>query len=159
MSIKIPDLITHKDKYYCYIIKSVNPKYSSHTYNGSTNNLTRRLRQHNGEICGGAKATRGKGPWEYIVIWDGFETYNECLSCEWRIKHPTNSKKRPHIYNGINGRIKSLNILVNLDCWTNKSSGMGYNNKNQYNLYIRSELSNLLNFPDKKTNLDIITFD
>lgn len=159
MSIEISNLKTHQNKYYCYIIKSTNPKYSNSTYNGSTNNLTRRLRQHNSEIYGGAKATRGKGPWEYIVIWDGFETHNECLSCEWRIKHPTNSRKRPNEYNGVKGRVKSLNILVNLDCWTGKSSGMGINDKTQYNLYIKSELYTLLNLENKKTNLDIKIFD
>lgn len=36
------------------------------TYVGITTNLKRRLRQHNGEIRGGAKATRGRGPWHVV---------------------------------------------------------------------------------------------
>ena len=34
--------------FYCYIIANANDR----TYNGYTNNLTRRLRQHNGDIKG-----------------------------------------------------------------------------------------------------------
>lgn len=140
-------------KYYCYIIKSTNPEHLNKTYNGSTNNLKRRLRQHNGEIKGGAKATQGKGPWEYYVIFDGFDTHNEALSCEWRIKHPTNERKRPSKYNGILGRIKSLNLLLNLDTWTSKSNGMM--SGNMYNLYIDEKYINLLNEDNKKNNLYI----
>jgi structure-specific endonuclease subunit SLX1 len=143
------------DKYYCYIIRSTNPAYPNSTYNGSTNNLTRRLRQHNGEIVGGAKATKGKGPWVYLAIWEGFESKIEALSCEWRIKHPTNQRKRPSKYNGIKGRIKSLNLLIGLDCWTNKGIGMGTNSINQYNLYICEEYIDLIenNENNKKENL------
>ena len=140
-------------KYYCYIIRSLNIDFQNSTYNGSTNNLVRRLRQHNREIVGGAKATSGKGPWVYIAIWEGFQTHKEALSCEWRIKHPTNSKKRPPQYNGINGRIKSLNLLISLDCWTNKSSGMicGL----EYNLYVDENLIRLVDLEIKKPNLHI----
>lgn len=141
------------DKYYCYIIRSTNPNFLNSTYNGSTNNLIRRLRQHNGELVGGAKATKGKGPWEYFAIWEGFESKNEALSCEWRIKHPTNTRKRPSQYNGIKGRIKSLNLLVGLDNWTGKSTGMisGF----QYNLYIKNELIEYIKLDNKKPNLEI----
>ena len=142
------------NKYYCYIIHSINPNFYNITYNGSTNNLVRRLRQHNGEIVGGAKATRGKGPWIYIVIWEGFQTHREALSCEWRIKHPTNSKKRPLQYNGIIGRIKSLNLLICLNCWTKQSSGM--ENGLEYKLYVDENLIELLNLEIKKSNLEII---
>ena len=70
------------------------------------------MRQHNGEIVGGAIATRNKGPWVYIVIWEGFRDKCEALSCEWRIKHPTNARKRPPEYNRPEGRVKSLNLLI-----------------------------------------------
>lgn len=145
--------IINNNKYYCYIIRSTNPNFSNSTYNGSTNNLVRRLRQHNGEIVGGAKATRGKGPWVYIGIWEGFQTHKEALSCEWRIKHPTNSRKRPSQYNGVKGRIKSLNLLIGLDCWTKQSSGMI--NGNQYILYLDENLLELVDLNIKKHNLEI----
>lgn len=143
------------DKYYCYIIRSLNPNFFNCTYNGSTNNLIRRLRQHNGEIVGGAKATKGKGPWIYIAILEGFETHKEALSCEWRIKHPTNTRRRPVQYNGIEGRIKSLNLIINLDNWTLKSSGMGIRKENIYCLKITNELINLIDLENKKENLKV----
>ena len=145
------------DKYYCYIIRSINPDFSNSTYNGSTNNLVRRLRQHNGEIVGGAKATRGKGPWVYIAIWEGFQSHREALSCEWRIKHPTNSRKRPSQYNGVKGRIKSLGLLVGLDCWTKQSSGM--ENGLDYKLYLDENLLELINLETQKSNLEIKKLD
>ena len=37
-------------------------------YCGITTNLTRRLKQHNGEIKGGAKYTRGRGPCRFVYI-------------------------------------------------------------------------------------------
>lgn len=141
------------NKYYCYIIRSINPAFSNSTYNGSTNNLIRRLRQHNGKIAGGAKATKGKRPWIYIAIWEGFESRREALCCEWRIKHPTNTKIRPNKYNGVIGRIKSLNLLTGLSYWTKQCFGMecGF----EYNLYIDDDLIELINLENIKSNLKI----
>lgn len=156
---KLQENNNNKNKYYCYIIRSTNPDFSNYTYNGSTNDLVRRLRQHNGEIVGGAKATKGKGPWVYIGIWDGFSSHKEALSCEWRIKHPTNTRKRPSKFNGVKGRIKSLNLLIGLDCWTGKSTGMGLLNLNNYNLYLDKELIDLVDKNLKKPNLEIKLLD
>jgi len=142
-----------ESKYYCYILRSINPEYENITYNGSTNNLIRRLRQHNGEIVGGAKATKGKGPWEFYVLLEGFQTHQEALSCEWRIKHPTNTRKRPSKYNGLTGRVKSLNELISLNKWTTKSTGLESGNK--YILYLKSEHIDLINLNLKKENLEI----
>ena len=141
-----------QSKYYCYIIRSTNPAFSNSTYNGSTNNLVRRLRQHNREITGGAKATAGK-KWEFYAVLTGFKSYHNALSCEWRIKHPTNSRKRPPQYNGVKGRIKSLGLLVGLDCWTNQSSGM--ENGLDYKLYLDENLLEYVNLETKKYNLEI----
>ena len=37
-------------------------------YCGITTNLQKRLKQHNGEIKGGAKYTRGRGPCRFVYI-------------------------------------------------------------------------------------------
>ena len=44
--------------WYCYILRNSSEKYGKLTYNGSTNNPYRRLRQHNQEIVGGARYTK-----------------------------------------------------------------------------------------------------
>jgi predicted GIY-YIG superfamily endonuclease len=80
------------DRHYCYIIYNEN---NNTTYNGYTNNLQRRLRQHNGELVGGAKATRkNAGSWKYLAIitCDTF-TKNTSLSFEWHLRNPTNKKR------------------------------------------------------------------
>ena len=128
--------------YYIYIFFRENVLISNQTYNGSTNNLIRRLRQHNGEITGGAKATKGKGPWNYLVIIDGFGTHNEALSCEWKIKHPTGTKKRPIKYCGKNGRIESLNLVMSIDNWTKNCVGLG--SGKEYTIYILDEYIHLI---------------
>jgi predicted GIY-YIG superfamily endonuclease len=72
-------------KWYNYIIFDKSP--SSKTYVGSTVNLTRRFRQHNGQIKGGARYTRG-GTWiPYIVLYDMTHTKSSALSYEWHLKH------------------------------------------------------------------------
>jgi putative endonuclease len=55
--------------YYVYIIKS---KKSGRFYTGSTNNLRKRLKQHNE---GKSTYTKDKGPWELIY-------YEACLNEE-----------------------------------------------------------------------------
>ena len=51
-----------------YIIYILFNNSNTCTYVGMTNNPTRRLRQHNGELVGGAKYTtakRGEGTWSF----------------------------------------------------------------------------------------------
>jgi structure-specific endonuclease subunit SLX1 len=51
------------------------------TYIGCTNDPTRRLRQHNCEIKGGARATRGH-TWRFRLTVHGFPTRRAALSFE-----------------------------------------------------------------------------
>lgn len=100
--------------WYNYILKS---EVCNRTYNGKTNDPSRRIRQHNGEIVGGAKATSSKRPWKFICLISGFIDEKDALRAEWRIKHPTRKrKKRKPKFCGPEGRIKGLNhILHNSD--------------------------------------------
>ena len=93
------------------------------TYNGSTNNLVRRIRQHNGIIKGGAKLTKkyGNSTWRIYVVISGFYDYVNCLQCEWRIKHPDNKRKRNKKYIGPVGRIIGLIEVLQTIKWTNGS--------------------------------------
>ena len=68
----------------CYCIKADN---SHRTYVGVTNNLVRRIRQHNKEIKGGAKYTSSGGPWSLAMLVGPFLTYQHALHFEWHWKH------------------------------------------------------------------------
>lgn len=101
-----------------YLIKSTKTKK---TYVGSTKYLSRRIRQHNGEIKGGAKYTKGfkSRPWQIVLYVEGFQSWKETLSFEWHIKH-NYVKKQPKY--GIEYRIKAVyqtvylfNCIKNID--------------------------------------------
>lgn len=68
---------------YCLMEKKNTTKRK--TYIGSTNNLQKRLRQHNGEIVGGAKYTHGS-KWEYLYYIENFPDKISALQCEWILK-------------------------------------------------------------------------
>jgi predicted GIY-YIG superfamily endonuclease len=90
---------------------------SGTTYNGSTNNLTRRLRQHNGELKGGAKSTkRFQGFWKYLVIVNSEQfTRQKALSFEWHVRYPTGRKPRPKEFSGPLGRLEGLGLVLKND--------------------------------------------
>ena len=70
-------------KWYAYILFS----QSFHrTYIGCTVDITRRLRQHNGELRGGAKATRMGRPWIIQSLIGPYATRSEAQIIEARIK-------------------------------------------------------------------------
>ena len=83
------------------------------TYNGYTVDLRHRLRQHNGEIKGGAFATKNRGPWEFIAVMTCLEWTNvRAMKVEWLIRYPTRKKPRPTEFSGPQGRINSLAEVV-----------------------------------------------
>jgi predicted GIY-YIG superfamily endonuclease len=110
-NIPIPKSDEIDKRYFCYILGQTRQLNSGtgRTYNGYTVNLNRRLRQHNGEIKGGAFATKGIGPWEFIAVMT-CDTWNNvrAMQVEWLIRYPTRKKPRPTCYAGAKGRISSL---------------------------------------------------
>jgi predicted GIY-YIG superfamily endonuclease len=93
---------------FCYIIANGN-----NTYNGYTVNLKRRIRQHNGELKGGARATlilhNSGSLWTYLVIMTSkIWSKVRAMQHEWTIRYPTRKKPRPGMYQGVYGRLKSL---------------------------------------------------
>ena len=87
------------------------------TYVGVSPDPVRRLRQHNGEIKGGAKYTTSKGSgWKHICLVSGFRTKIEAMQCEWAVKHfpPRNA-------GGIENRIKKLYGVLSKERWTSKA--------------------------------------
>jgi len=60
-----------------------------------TNNINKRLRQHNGILKGGAKATCGR-TWKRVCHVSGFSSWSDATKFEWRWKRRS-LKKGPLI--------------------------------------------------------------
>ena len=142
--------------WYCYILRNKNPKYNHLTYNGSTNNPKRRLRQHNEEIVGGARYTHGRGGgWEIYALLSGFPDHKNALSCEWRIKH-TNGKpgKRPPQHCGIQGRVIALNDILKLERWTKQCTTVSADMS--LNLYLANDVKKCIDVASLPSNVTMM---
>jgi len=82
-----------------------------------TNDFSRRYRQHNKEIKGGAKYTSKREGWYPICIIDGFLTMKEACQCEWAVKH----SRKIQGFDGPLRRVLNLNLLLTKERWTSKS--------------------------------------
>ena len=92
----------------CYILKS---SISNRIYIGYTVNFPRRLRQHNGELVGGAKKTRKWRPWHPICLIKGFYELSSALRFEYHLQHPRRKRKAKE--NVINFTLENLVSLIN----------------------------------------------
>ena len=72
-------------KYFVYLLKS---KVSNRFYVGYTVNIQKRIRQHNGEISGGARKTIRNRPWEVVMYISGFQYERTAMQYEYMIQHP-----------------------------------------------------------------------
>ncbi len=68
-----------------YILENIRKE----TYVGYTTNLTRRLRQHNGELKGGARYTHRGRPWR-LRMYITCANKHDAMSLEHKIKKATN---------------------------------------------------------------------
>ncbi len=83
------------------------------TYVGCTNNMARRIRQHNGEITGGAKITHTARPWRVHTTIHGFQNYRQALQFEWAVKHPYRR--------GVAGRLENAAAVMRRERWTSRA--------------------------------------
>jgi len=125
------------DNNFVYIIKGINTNNKTKYYIGYTNNPSRRIRQHNCEIVGGAKATKGY-KWEYCGLITNFRDNIEGLQIEWRLKHST---RKTGIVNKINSFIEYVDL---------------YNKASPNNIEMIKQLQMNLNY-DLLPNASIIT--
>jgi len=79
------EMATEAQPWFCYMLSSTDGK---RTYVGATIDPARRLRQHNGELCGGARATKGR-TWTRKFLVGGFDCEQAALRFEWRWKYLT----------------------------------------------------------------------
>ena len=112
-------LIKREIMSYVYLLYSD----SNATYVGATVNLEKRLRQHNGEIKGGAQATSikvNKGEsWKRACYIEGFPDWQAALQFEWRWKQL--SRKLPSSLFPLKRRMLALNTLLKLERSTSKA--------------------------------------
>ncbi len=143
---------TEKDRWYCYLL--INDMNNS-SYVGVTKNIHRRLRQHNREISGGAKATIGKH-WHRVCYIENFPNATAALQFEWKWKNIT--KKIWNItHNVLNRRLEALVHLGNLDKPTEKAA-----NFNTYPIKLKLNIEEpaVLEFIKNKNIIHIeYTFD
>ena len=99
--------------YFVYLLKEID---GNRTYVGFTSDLKRRLSQHNGEMAGGAKSTRGR-KWQIYAYIDGIEDMKRGLQLEWRIKHPYGRKK----VSGIEKRMEAIKYVLELPQFINEN--------------------------------------
>ncbi|KAH9822415.1 hypothetical protein DFH28DRAFT_881849 [Melampsora americana] len=79
--------------YACYLLRSYqNGRMNQRTYVGSTPDPPRRIRQHNGQIKGGAFRTKYFRPWEMELICYGFPSKLVALQFEWVWNTPYKSR-------------------------------------------------------------------
>lgn len=103
--------------YVCYTLLSADERC---TYVGITNNMARRLRQHNGELAGGAKYTTrrsAKQPWSVACTVTGFRTKVEALQFEWALHHAQRTARRS-FGAGLQGRWRKLQYVCAQPRWT-----------------------------------------
>lgn len=94
----------------CYCLASD----TGRTYVGFTTNLDRRLRQHNAELQGGAKATKGLH-WRRVISVAGFPSQQAALQFEWKWKRLSRSAKGA---TAVERRCSALENLLNSETST-----------------------------------------
>ena len=107
------------NKFFVYLLESTN----HNTYVGATVDLDHRLRQHNGEIKGGAVATSKKvkkgETWTRVCHIEGFPTWSEALKFEWAWKFY--SRKLDQKLFPLDRRRQALDNLLALERPTSKA--------------------------------------
>lgn len=107
-----------------YIIKytNIDSNKEKYTYVGASVNLEKRLRQHNGEISGGAVYTTSKiknnGKWSLVGYVYGFPDWKHTLQFEWRLKQLSRKENGTPVQK----RMKGLHKLMHLNKSTEKST-------------------------------------
>jgi structure-specific endonuclease subunit SLX1 len=99
---------------FVYLLMSKN-----NTYIGATVDVNRRLRQHNGEIKGGAKATKRivlkGGTWSRVCYVSGFPTWQSALQFEWKWKQISRKLPKYPKISSLQKKLEALNILLASD--------------------------------------------
>ena len=77
-------------KWWVYVLHSEKGPY----YVGSTTDPARRIRQHNGELAGGARCTRANRPWHPAALYGPYKNRSEAFKAERALKKGKRGKNR-----------------------------------------------------------------
>jgi structure-specific endonuclease subunit SLX1 len=106
--------------FYCYLLYTD----AGQTYVGATVDVDRRLRQHNKEISGGARATGIRVEqgldWKRACYIQGIPEWRTALQIEWRWKQIGRTQCK-HIKSPLKRRLQSLKTLLALEKPTEKA--------------------------------------
>jgi predicted GIY-YIG superfamily endonuclease len=141
-------------QYYCYFLVSEGTNKNC-TYKGCTNDINKRILQHNGLLSGGAKFTNKITcrPWKYLCIVTSQPplTHTNALSLEWHFKHPYGRYKRAFIKNGTGSKGCFVNLIQVLSREKHANT--------TFNIYINEDYQEFLTKYDLKfpNNCTILT--
>ena len=94
----------------CFVLYVLESSDERRTYVGVTKDLHHRLRQHNRELKGGAKATAGK-TWRIAAVIQGFPSDHDALSLEKSI-HNKGKALRRSVKSPLERRIACIKLLM-----------------------------------------------
>jgi len=113
------DSNTDKKQFFVYLLECTDGS----TYVGATVDPEHRLRQHRGEIKGGAHATTIKVKqgytWSRILLVEGFPDWQAALQFEWAFKFY--SRKYLKIRNPLERRMRGLYDIIHMERPTSKA--------------------------------------
>lgn len=94
-------------------------QHCKYSYVGVTNNLRRRLKQHRGQLKGGAVYTKRSRDWRIIAVVGGLLKRKTALQLEWSLKH---CRKRCVGHTPLQRRVNALwHVLSKAESWTRSS--------------------------------------
>jgi len=74
-----------------YVMQS--GRFTGRAYVGFSVDPAERVRRHNGEIVGGAAATRSGRPWAILLVISGFPSQVSALQFEHALQHPSSAAR------------------------------------------------------------------
>ena len=81
--------MTTGKSYYVYIVECIDGTY----YTGLSNDVEKRIRRHNGLLCGGAKYTSTRRPVRIIALSIPLENRSQATKLEYKVKKQKRANK------------------------------------------------------------------